>query len=102
MDSDGSLVAAKLWAGEGGTGPSSGSTCVFRPDFARPAIENGRETATKGTRMLAHEYKYMTLKDLFGGEGGIRTRQHALESATYRDDVAAGAINAMLAVAPCT
>ena len=38
---------------------------------------------------------------VFGGEGGIRTRQDRLESVTYKNRVAAIAMNASDAVAPC-
>jgi hypothetical protein len=37
-----------------------------------------------------------------GGEGGIRTRQDSVDSVSYRFHVAAIAVDATVAVAPCT
>jgi hypothetical protein len=39
---------------------------------------------------------------MFGGERGIRTQGHSLDSVSYRFYVATFAVNANVAVAPCT
>ena len=50
-------------------------------------------------QFLGNELRSNALQD--GGEGGIRTHQDHLESVTYRNHVAAIAMNAAAAVAHC-
>ena len=59
-------------------------TREIRPDFGGPVVESDLETPMKGTRALAHGYKLLDYKDLFGGEGGIRTQQEPLDYVSYR------------------
>ena len=45
---------------------------------------------------------FKTRAEADGGEGGIRTRQDLVDSARYRFNAATVAVNASVAVAPCT
>jgi hypothetical protein len=51
---------------------------------------------------IANQYKYLVNKDLFGGEGGIRTQSAPVESVTYRFQIASVAVKARVAVGPCS
>ena len=69
--------------------PLSQSMRGIWPDFAGLEFENALQTASKGTRGLPRGYKSLFYKDLFGGEGGIRThvpvtRQDAFEAPPLR------------------
>lgn len=49
------------------------TTMCEKPDFVDLDLEKDLETPAKNTRALTHGYKSFYLKNLFGGESGLRT-----------------------------
>jgi len=88
------------------TSPLAPATRTSRSLDARHRRRRRRQQLTRGGRQSARPRRRHRTTTEFGpdggGESGIRTLRRPLESETYRDSIAAGAIFASVAVPHCT